>query len=254
MNLGPVIVRELRSQSRQVFTYWLRVLGAGALILVAWFYSQSPRFVSLNNGCYLFVSLHMTLYWVLWLLVPLLCADCISREKRQGTLCLLFLTPLKARDIVLAKGIAHGLRAITLCLSVLPVLTIPFLMGGITWTHGLLSVLINSGALCWALLGGLLASAWNKRWTAALVLSVLLSGVFHCVYAVMLGLAMWPTFPAPPFFSGSTEPQSLWQMAAAGEIFAGGVMALDNFSRGVSANNQMQWILRTMAVCGVSFL
>jgi hypothetical protein len=28
----PVIIRELRSQARQPLTYWLRVLGAGALL------------------------------------------------------------------------------------------------------------------------------------------------------------------------------------------------------------------------------
>ena len=35
MNVLPVIQRELRAQARLTFTYWLRVLGAGALIAVA---------------------------------------------------------------------------------------------------------------------------------------------------------------------------------------------------------------------------
>ena len=34
MNAAAVIVRELRAESRRAANYWLRVLAAGALILV----------------------------------------------------------------------------------------------------------------------------------------------------------------------------------------------------------------------------
>ena len=34
MNVGPVIQRELRAEARHAFTYWLRVLGAAALLTV----------------------------------------------------------------------------------------------------------------------------------------------------------------------------------------------------------------------------
>ena len=36
MNVWPVIERELRAESRHAFTYWLRVLGEGALMAVIW--------------------------------------------------------------------------------------------------------------------------------------------------------------------------------------------------------------------------
>src|SRR5262245_10214992 len=117
MTLLPVIVRELRAEARHSFTYWLRVLGATALLFV------SVSFVLLNGfeisqGGELFTLQHITLFWAIWILVPLISADCISREKREGTLGLLFLTPLKATDVVVAKVLAHGLRAATLCLAV----------------------------------------------------------------------------------------------------------------------------------------
>jgi len=41
--------------------------------------------------------------------VPMLAADCVSRERREGTLGLLFLTPLDARGIMLAKSMVHHL-------------------------------------------------------------------------------------------------------------------------------------------------
>src|SRR5712671_3578217 len=98
MTLLPVIVRELRAEARHSFTYWLRVLGATALLFV----SASVAFengVGIGQGGELFAWQHLTLFWSIWILVPLVCADCISREKREGTLGLLFLTPLRATDI-----------------------------------------------------------------------------------------------------------------------------------------------------------
>ncbi len=80
-------------------------------------------------GRQLFAVLHCTLLGAIWVLVPMLTADCISRERREGTLGLLFLTPLKGTDIVVAKGLAHGLRAVTLGLAVLPGVDHPVLAG-----------------------------------------------------------------------------------------------------------------------------
>ncbi len=39
MNLRPVIERELRTQARHPLTYWLRVIGGGMLLIIAWFYA-----------------------------------------------------------------------------------------------------------------------------------------------------------------------------------------------------------------------
>jgi len=59
-------------------------------------------------------------------------------RAREGTLGLLFLTPLRPQDVVIAKGFAHGLRAMTLWLAVIPTLIIPFLVGGVGWREALL--------------------------------------------------------------------------------------------------------------------
>ncbi len=134
MTVFPVIVRELRASSRQPFTYYLRLLGVAALLAASVLFGLKFGFAP-TFGRLLFSALHCTLLGAIWVLVPLLAADCISLERREGTLGLLFLTPLKGTDIVVAKGLAHGLRAVTLGLAVLPVLTIPFLLGGVSWSE-----------------------------------------------------------------------------------------------------------------------
>src|SRR5258705_8240668 len=138
MTLLPVIARELRVSARQPFSYNVRTLAASALLLTSVIVGLRGCFEP-NNGGALFVSLHGTMFFALWILVPLLTADCLSREKREGTLELLFLTRLKAHDIVLAKSVAHFLRGLTLWLAVLPVCTLPFLIGGIGWHEALFS-------------------------------------------------------------------------------------------------------------------
>jgi ABC-type transport system involved in multi-copper enzyme maturation permease subunit len=201
MTVFPVIARELRASARQPFTYYLRVLGVTAMLLASLLFGMDHGFQT-GMGRQLFGFLHCTLFGAIWVLVPMLTADCISRERREGTLGLLFLTPLKGTDIVVAKGLAQGLRAVTLGLAVLPVLTIPLLLGGVSRTEALLSVVVNANAMCWALAAGLLASAWSKAWLRSLVGAGILSATFFLVLATGAGWLLLQTLNAqrPVYF------------------------------------------------------
>src|SRR5262249_4690173 len=152
-------------------------VSATTLIAVCFYFWSEHGFVPLL-GQRLFGQLNCALLISIWILVPLFAADCISRERREGTLALLFLTPLKATEIVLSKSLVHGLPALTLWLSVIPILTIPFLLGGLTWKEALLSVLMNFSAICFALSAGILASSASKAWLRAMVLAGLFGGGF----------------------------------------------------------------------------
>src|SRR5690242_21503418 len=59
-------------------------------------------------------------------------ADCLSEEKREGTLGLLFLTDLKGYDVVLGKLAATSLNALYGLIAIIPVLAIPLLLGGVS--------------------------------------------------------------------------------------------------------------------------
>jgi ABC-type transport system involved in multi-copper enzyme maturation permease subunit len=187
MTVLPAIERELRAQARLPFTYGLRVLGAACLLLVSLFFALRSGFAP-NDGGRLFGWLNFALFLSIWLIVPLIAADCISRERREGTIGLLFMTPLRARDIVLAKGFVHGLRALSLWLAVIPVLTIPFLLGGLGRRELAMSVLFNFSSICLALAAGLLASAVSKNWLRAQVLACILACGFACAF---IGITGW---------------------------------------------------------------
>jgi ABC-type transport system involved in multi-copper enzyme maturation permease subunit len=241
MTVLPVIERELRSAARQPFTYYVRLLGVTALLFAGVLFGLRRGFGS-NLGGALFGSLHTTLFLAIWVLVPLLTADCVSRERREGTLGLLFLTPLRAGDIVVAKGLAQGLRAISLWFAVLPVLTIPFLMGGVSWSQALLSALVNFSAICWALAAGLLASAWNRAWTRALLGAVLLSLVFMLVLGVTAGM-----FLLPAFARRSAYPNPLYALLIGGGFVGNWLGVWPTYMR-VAAAAPLLWATGKLAM------
>ena len=177
MILLPVIERELRAAARRPFTYHLRVLGVVALLVALALFALRGN-LGPGAGAELFRYLHEALFFAIWGLVPLLCIDVLSRERREGTLALLFLTPLKARDIVYAKTFAQALRSFTLWLAVLPVLAVAFLAGGVSWMEAAMSALVNFSSACLALAAGLAASALTRVWARALALGMVLAAVF----------------------------------------------------------------------------
>ena len=193
MNLLPVMVRELRAQSRQAMTYWLRAVGIGAILCVMALVDLQGAPSELGGR--LFNALNATLFLSIWIFVPLLTADTISREKREGTLGLLFLTPLTPIGIVFGKSLIHTLRAITLFLAVLPALALPFLLGGLTWKDCVVSLLLNSSALVLALAAGLLASTLATDSRAALALALALSFGFAYLFMFVHFYGFYSTLP-----------------------------------------------------------
>jgi ABC-type transport system involved in multi-copper enzyme maturation permease subunit len=159
MTSWPVIHRELCGEARHSWTYWSRVLGAGAVLVVwfgtAWGQPTNPA----QWGSHLFGTLNATLFALIWLVVPVLAADCISRERREGTLGLLFLTSLTGSAIVVGKSIMHGLRGLAVLLAAVPVMAFPFLVGGISGVDIVTALGFDLTALFLALSAGLLASS-----------------------------------------------------------------------------------------------
>ncbi|HZV33870.1 MAG TPA: hypothetical protein VFB72_04770 [Verrucomicrobiae bacterium] len=206
MTVFPVIERELRVQSRLWFTYLIRVLGALALLCVFLWFGAVNGFPP-HVGGRLFGWLNCTMMVSIWVLVPLTCADCISRERREGTVGLLFLTPLKAREVVLAKGMVHGIRSLSLLLAVLPMMTISFLIGGVTWKEAVLSAMVNFNCICWALAAGLLASSLSKSWLRAMLLACGLAGCFAVILMIITG---WRVLLAVRRDTGFTSYYGTW--------------------------------------------
>lgn len=196
MTLRALITRELRQQARQPLTWWIRCAGAAALLLVLWSlladferrFARLPAFFAGRQGAQMFGVLNFLVFAGLWLLGPLLTADSLSREKRDGTLGLLFLTPLRPWEIVTSKLIARGLHAAGLILAVTPVLAVPVLLGGVGWADAVRALMLNFAALTLALATGLLASTFCRRAVPACAVALALALGGLCSLVVVRGV------------------------------------------------------------------
>ncbi len=183
MQLPAVIERELRVQSRSGATFWLRVLAAGAAgsaLAVALLVESKMAIVGgKTHGPWLFALLHTALSSVLAVSCPLFCADALARERREGTLDLLLLTPLRPREIVLGKMSTYLFRAFTLWLSVAPVLVVPLLVGGVGVPDIVFALVLEIGVVLGSVAAGFLASSLAEKWGSAVALAT--------VFAILIG-------------------------------------------------------------------
>jgi ABC-type Na+ efflux pump permease subunit len=174
--MWPVVQRELREAARRPLNHWLR-FGA-ALVGVGLVCAVPSGLPESETGTFLFDHLHLLLLCLICGLVPALTADSIARERREGTLGLLFMTPLTASGIVVGKILAQMLRAVTLWMALLPLLAIPFLYGGVTWADiaALLTIELCAGMICLA--AGVLASSLTENRAMAFFLAFLFTAIF----------------------------------------------------------------------------
>jgi hypothetical protein len=98
--MWPIIIRELRIGSRRWTNYWLRLVAAAAVVMSIFFWFEATRLAFPQAGGVLFGHMHRTILATIWILVPLMMCDCLSRERPEGTLGLLFLTDLRAPSVL----------------------------------------------------------------------------------------------------------------------------------------------------------
>jgi ABC-type Na+ efflux pump permease subunit len=164
VTLLPLMTRELRVATRGGSLYWQRagitlVAGLICASLLLW----APLVARGAQAQTLFAGLtQLGLFYVAFY-CSARHADCLSREIREGTLGLLLLTPLKARDIVLAKLTATCLVSFYNLLAILPALAIPILLGGVAAGDFLLIVLALLNALFFSHALALLISAHHRK-------------------------------------------------------------------------------------------
>jgi ABC-type Na+ efflux pump permease subunit len=182
-NVWPVVLRELREGARRPVNRRLRFWSAAIGLLLVGLILPNVGGSAVSTGSYLLVGLHTFLIVMIFLIVPALTADCIARERRDGTLGLLFLTPLSANGIVAGKLLVQALRALTLWLAVLPLLTIPFLSGGVTWFDALTAATLEfcTGIIC--LGAGLLVSSFARERNSAFLFAYVLALIHIVLFA-----------------------------------------------------------------------
>jgi ABC-type transport system involved in multi-copper enzyme maturation permease subunit len=233
MTFLPIVRRELHAASRRPGTYrvrcWTALLAIGASLIAAVAATRIPGSVNplfaVQTACAFGLSLLAGVF---------LTSDCLSEEKREGTLGLLLLTDLKSHDIVLGKFLATALSALYCLLALLPVTAIPLLLGGVTLGEFWRMAVALANAMFFSLAVGLCVSAIGSDYArvlgGTLALVVVTAVGLPALAALGAGLhlpAAWFCFTAvSPFYpfayAGDTtyaaQPAMFWATLFASQL------------------------------------
>src|SRR5689334_2441507 len=132
MTFLPILERELRARSRNRATYWSRFVVAliGVMVCLPQLLGGDAG-TPASLGRYVFNGI-VTAAFLLSCCACLLTADAINTERREGTLGLLFLTRVRALDVLVGKLGSLGISMLCALVAFLPVLVLPILAGGVT--------------------------------------------------------------------------------------------------------------------------
>ena len=193
--LNPVLARELKQRMRGRHTWLVLTLYLAVLaVILRWIYVAASRRDEFDGGVDLLNSATIgraVFQWLLFFMLLLVCfivpgltAGAISGERERQTLVSLQITLLRARSIVLGKLLASLAFVVLLVAASLPLVTVPFLVGGVSvseMVRGLVMVLATVVTLACL---GLACSALLRRTQAATVLA------YGITLALVLGTFM----------------------------------------------------------------
>lgn len=221
MTFLPIVDRELRAAARRRSTYWSRLtIALFAVLAEIIIYVGGLSSPAHLIGRDIFAGLSILCLGYCVLAGRISTADCLSEEKREGTLGLLFLTDLKGYDIVLGKLVSTSLSGLYSLLAVMPVLALPLLLGGITSGEFWRVVLVLVNTFFFSLAIGMFGSAISRdarRTMAAnfalslflfVVLPLALYGATYLVTGSNLGVSLGSS----PFCSFYLSEDTLYKL------------------------------------------
>jgi ABC-type transport system involved in multi-copper enzyme maturation permease subunit len=217
MSFLPIVQRELRAASRRPSTHrircWTALLAIGASLIASAAGTAMPGAASVVNP--LFGVQTACAFGLSLLAGVFLTSDCLSEEKREGTLGLLLLTDLKSHDIVLGKFVATSVNGLYCLLALLPVTAVPLLLGGVTLVEFWRMALALVNAMFFSLAAGLCVSAFVSDYARALGSTLAVVGVMAAGLPALAALGTGAGLSAGWFCFTLASP--FYPFACAGE-------------------------------------
>ena len=237
MTFLPIVERELRVASRRASTYWLRFFAA-LMVLLVWIVLLvgTRRMTPAQLSQHIITMLGSLTLGFCMTAGAFLTSDCVSSEKREGTMGLLFLTDLKGYDVILGKLVAASVHAFFGLLAAIPILGLSLMMGGVTGAEFARFVLVFALTLFLSLALGIVVSTLShqamRASAGAFLLMAMLAGLLPALWWSQEALFKNPVFdvllvPSPPYlfrkaydtsYALTSGPQEFWRSACV--IFA----------------------------------
>jgi hypothetical protein len=236
----PIVERELRVAARRRGTFWTRIIAAVLALVIASGVLLLAQLGRRGGGTSFGLALFQILGWLCFVFAAsagiVLTADCLSEERREGTLGLLFLTDLRGHDVVLGKLLATSLWAAYGLLAVFPVLALSFLLGGISggyfWRH----VLAVGNTLFFSLAVGLWVSSMSRESQKAMSGALLVCLVFTLGLPLIdWSIAGWDIRKFVPRFSLASPLEACLEANSGRSAYWGSLAVLHAVSWGFLA-------------------
>jgi ABC-type transport system involved in multi-copper enzyme maturation permease subunit len=160
MTILPIVERELRVAARKKNMGRVRWATTIVCVLAA---VMSLGLSGSRGGAPLFSFLTAYAFWFALGTGMFVTADCLSEEKRNGTLGFLFLTDLNGYDVVLGKFVARALGPFYAMGAIVPVTAVSLAMGGVTGGEFWRVAVVLLNTLFLSLTMGICVSAWSTE-------------------------------------------------------------------------------------------
>lgn len=170
-------------------------IAAAALLIFFALYLDVASFGWTANEIFLFLANGCLAYAFFAGLI--LTADCVSAEKREGTLGLLFLTALKSPEMVAGILSATSVKALYGLLAAFPILGLAFLLGGVTFWEFIRVCATLVSAMVFSLSVCLLVSCLSRKRLFAAGRSAIIL-IFFGIGIPIAVEALRRAFPTPP--------------------------------------------------------
>ena len=243
MTFLPVVARELRVTARQSGTHWVRTITVlVALALAGWIMLLPAMWNSPGMlGKALFTSMSILANAYALLLGFFRTSDCISEEKREGTLGLLFLTDLRGYDVVFGKLAATSLNTFYGMLGIFPILGISLLVGGVTGSEFGRIAMVSMNNLFFSLALGMFCSAISRddRKALALALFIMLLLTIGFPYFASMGATRGGSYQPNPLFWWLSPSAGVWLAFNPGATLG----MKDYFYEALITMHVLSWIL-----------
>jgi len=197
----PIAERELRVAARKGATYHTRFWAVLIILVVfTWqfLWLAGGLIPPAMHGKTIFVTLSTFAFFYCLLIGARVTADCLSEEKREGTLGLLFLTDLKGYDIVFGKLVSSSINAVYGLLAIFPVLGVCLMLGGVSFGQFAKTVLALLTTLFFSLAAGIFVSTYNRQERVAMFFTVVLIILFAVGPVFLVDQDLWPVWLLSP--------------------------------------------------------
>lgn len=179
MRFLSVADRELRAAARRSGTYTVRwITGVAFFGLLVWLLWAFDAFANQRVVPEVLQVFAVLIFLYCLIIGTARTADCLSSEKREGTLGLLYLTNLNSTEIVAGKLCSNALATVYGLVAIFPIMALPLLMGGVTGDFFWRTVLALLNAIFFSLAVGFTASALCVRHFPAVAIATGLALLF----------------------------------------------------------------------------